>query len=91
MVDQILHTVEIGPNPAADEITLNFEAVSKVNVGVSLFDFTGRAMINDQFTSIKGHNEHKVNIHEMSNGVYLVQVETPNGIITKPIVIMNDE
>jgi hypothetical protein len=71
-------------------MTINYDTKGTPDVDVNLFDFTGRSVRTEHFTSVVGHNEHRIDISPVLNGVYLVQVETLAGIKTKPVVIMND-
>ncbi|HEY3387362.1 MAG TPA: T9SS type A sorting domain-containing protein, partial [Saprospiraceae bacterium] len=91
IIDDRITQVSIGPSPANEFMTVGYEATGKVDVTVSFHDFMGRSVQIEQFAGIKGKNEHRIDINPITNGVYLVRVETPAGMVTKPIVIMNDD
>lgn len=74
--------LQIYPNPAKNILYLNAENIQNVKifslVGVTLYEQN----VND--------NSLNINIEGLSDGLYIIQVKTSNGIITKPIVINKD-
>lgn len=91
ILENTITHVAIGPNPARDYITVGYDATQKEKVGVTFYDYTGRIVLAQEFTSVIGRNEHKLIIDSKTNGVYLVQIGTTSGILTKPIVIISDD
>ena len=76
--DNLLSSVSIYPNPAND--ILNLKTSSSVEViQVTLFDILGK-------NSGVLFNNNSLNISNLASGVYLLNIQTTAGVITKKIV-----
>jgi len=72
----------IFPNPTTNVVNILLDANVQAET-VKVFDFTGRLVIEQ---SIAGENTVKINIGNLNNGLYLVQVATAQGISTHKVV-----
>ena len=84
------NNMSIQPNPAQDNVTLNFYA-DKENIGsVIIKDFAGRQVMLQKHKLLKGSNSIPITgLSVYSNGVYTVQVIINNDVITQKLVIDN--
>ncbi len=82
--------VSIYPNPATNNITVNFEVIQSSEVSIEVIDFTGRTVgtiINRQLP--KGNHQSTWNTSNLPNGIYFIRVSSPGaGAISKKIVVM---
>lgn len=86
-------TIRIYPNPCQSFVTIEFVANQHQDVRIKISDVTGRTV--KRFTSSGSSNSHQSNrliwnISSNSNipgGVYFVQVEANNNLITKKLII----
>jgi hypothetical protein len=67
------------PNPAKDKVLLSGAALNE-SFETSIYDCTGRVVL----TSI---NSKQISVAELSGGVYVLAIETPQGKINKRLVV----
>lgn len=70
------NTIEVYPNPATTELNadLSFKPTS-----VKIYDITGKQVI--------GANEFPINVSEIENGIYFMEIHSENGVLTKKIIV----
>lgn len=73
----------IFPNPASDEIHLNFALADWKNAGV--FDMTGKELIK---LDLNGHRELTVNIGLLERGIYFISARNDSGVFTSRKLIV---
>ncbi|MBL0330958.1 MAG: T9SS type A sorting domain-containing protein [Bacteroidetes bacterium] len=76
------NTIAIYPNPAADNITINFTSTSK-NVSIKIYDARGRLV--KSIANVKS-GETNFNISELESGLYLINVNDGNTSTTKRFI-----
>lgn len=73
----------IVPNPARDFATISFsKTVDKATIAV--YDITGKAVITQ---SVSGTNAYKLNTQTLTNGVYVIKVNTTTGSYNEKLLI----
>ncbi len=73
-------TFQIYPNPATDRVNLNFtESVS----AVSIFDLQARCVLKKEVNA----RQFILETNQLSNGLYQVQIQTRQGIISNQLII----
>jgi len=72
-----MSTWTIYPNPVKD--ILNLEGLDNIE-GYAIYDITGRKI--DQFTN----NIKKIDVSHLTNGLYLLEVNTNNGQVSKKFI-----
>ena len=70
--------VAITPNPASDIMTLTFNDNSTL-IAVNIYDSIGRLVLKDVDSTV-------IDISSFNSGIYLVKVETDQGIQTKRLI-----
>lgn len=71
------------PNPARDFATISFsKTVDKATIAV--YDITGKAVITQ---SVSGTNAYKLNTQTLTNGVYVIKVNTTTGSYNEKLLI----
>jgi pimeloyl-ACP methyl ester carboxylesterase len=71
------------PNPARDFATISFsQLVDKATIAV--YDITGKAVITQ---SVSGTNAYKLNTQTLTNGVYVIKVNTTTGSYNEKLLI----
>ena len=72
----------IAPNPANKFIKIS--NIENINISeISIIDFNGRVVINQK---INGNSNLEINISELASGIYLLNINSNKGIITKKII-----
>ena len=74
--------VTIYPNPASEFVNIKFNSTSKNN-SIKIFDATGRLVKNME--NVKS-GENTINVSELENGLYLINVNDGRSSVTKRIV-----
>lgn len=62
------HSIQIYPNPASNELNIKF--ADNKEYAVEIFDMTGRKVI-----STKAGNSSKINVANLSSGVYVIRID----------------
>ncbi|MGZ4033518.1 MAG: T9SS type A sorting domain-containing protein [Bacteroidia bacterium] len=76
------NSISIYPNPASENITINFTSSSKNN-SLKIYDVTGRLVKN--ISNVKS-GESSINISDLKNGLYLLNLQEGNNYLTKRFV-----
>ena len=71
----------IFPNPTTGILSIDFE--SEINGKLFLTDFTGKSVLTEKLKQ-----KNLLNLSGLANGVYLLEVKTPNGILIEKVVKM---
>ncbi|MBT3648624.1 MAG: T9SS type A sorting domain-containing protein [Flavobacteriales bacterium] len=74
--------IEIFPNPAKDFVSIKFSEVTDYTV--SMTDLLGKQVYTESFTST---NRNTINVLDMPEGVYMIQVKTENQSYFDRVVI----
>lgn len=77
--------VDVFPNPASDYLTVNFDGLEAR--GLKLYNMQGvevRAMSQAAFVN---NNSVLVNINDLTSGLYIVSLQTNEGVISKKVII----
>jgi len=74
------------PVPFSNKLNIDFTTQKPENVNIFLIDASGRVLISQKVNSISGANNTEINTTQLSSGIYILNIETSNGIIRKQIV-----
>ena len=71
------------PNPTSDYIYVDGIDISKIE-SMKIFDILGQQVENAEISIDSNKtNRTKINVGQLANGVYMIQIVTPSGAITK--------
>jgi PKD repeat protein len=76
----------IYPIPANDEINLDLNSLYNQEAILSIIDMTGKVCINKVYKTAIGQNNIKLDISELFAGVYIIQINTPQGKIIHKMI-----
>ncbi len=87
--DMTSNLVNLAPNPSNGIAKLFFIVKKEGNVRVSLYDASGR-LVSSLCNETKSAGTYTLNLNNqnLSNGIYFVHVETPDGVATKTMTIV---
>lgn len=73
---EITDALEVWPNPASQEVSLNFTSAITANVSVALFDLQGKQVLPEQRINAQENAEQhlKLNLQSLPQGMYLLKV-----------------
>ena len=73
--------VVLSPNPAQDVVNVNFESNDAFQAHYTISDFTGRTVTQKQINVQSGANEIGVNVSDLANGIYFIQMRTSTNLL----------
>ena len=80
--------LSVYPNPAKDNVAINFELKNETKVNIEITDLSGKTVYTQNAGSQQtGKNTVSINTTTFSNGIYLVNFVTDNGVVTEKLVI----
>ena len=83
-----LNTLQVFPNPAQDQLGVQYDLVSNSDVTISLFDGLGRRkLIQNLGQRIAGTNFESLNISDLAVGTYHMQILV-NGLPTRAVTVI---
>jgi hypothetical protein len=71
------------PNPAAEKLTIKF-AENLNQASLNLRDAAGRLVMNRPF---QNQNQIEIDLHDLSNGLYFVEIQSIKGISTQRLIV----
>jgi TRAP-type uncharacterized transport system substrate-binding protein len=80
--------MHIFPNPAYDVINIQYELKTSSELHITLFDLSGKRVVtlfNGKQT--QGNQELILNTSELNKGIYLLQMNVGNEILTRKVII----
>ncbi len=80
-------TMNVYPNPAANDITLNVSFEKPQSATIQICDITGKNMYVKSVQNIVGAYSEKINLSNIPNGVYSLIITTDNSRSNKRIII----
>jgi hypothetical protein len=75
------------PNPASDNVIVEFNTERNNQYSLKMVDLTGRTVLNQSGTTEEGINKLDLNVSEMSSGLYLIVLDVNNIRETIHIVV----
>lgn len=84
-----LNDLKVYPNPANQNTTIEFSLYEAISGSIALINISGvqvKKIISDRIFS-SGFNSFNANLSDVSPGVYLISIITPNGFKTQRIII----
>ena len=74
-INDVISNLSIYPNPVKDVLTIQGNYTS-----VDMFDVLGNLVLSSETTK-------NINVSELSNGIYMINIKTENGIVVKKITV----
>jgi hypothetical protein len=82
-----LSRVQVYPIPANDEVSIDFEGDQSGKVRLSVFDVSGKELLNDEVIGMVGRNRTVVSVAGFTNGIYFLKVRQRNNEVAIKFVI----
>ena len=83
-----IRSLSIYPNPANEELNINYNFFNAENVAFQLIDLTGRVILNDSGSGIKNGTK-TINVKNINNGIYLLRLSGAKGNSSRKIMIQH--
>lgn len=82
------HLISVYPNPGSGLFTVGFGFESAKNVTLNVYNLIGENVYNEQLYAMPGSSR-QVNLNELPDGVYLMEVRTENNSTTQKIILQH--
>jgi hypothetical protein len=79
--------LQLYPNPASNQLTVNFRVAKSGNASISIVDFQGRTISQQTVASLAGDNKTIVSLANIPVGLYLCSVNNGTNIETSKLII----
>gem|GEM_PF-2315553 len=77
----------IYPNPADNYVTVQFASQTEGNATVQIIDLTGKVVSLTQLNTVSGINTNTIDVSNIAKGMYLMNVQTPDGNVQTRIAV----
>ena len=74
------------PNPSTNNVQIKYLSNGKATTTITVIDVTGKVLVAQQSTAVKGENEWTVDLKNIPAGAYILKVSTENGSHQEVIV-----
>lgn len=78
-VDNSITGLNVYPNPANENVSIQYNAAVSGNHSISLSDMTGKMISNENFAAQKGSNLKQINLSDLAAGIYMLSIADENG------------
>jgi len=75
------------PNPAAKNISLDLNSEINENASIKIYDITGKMVQQNEIQLSTGNQTIDVSLNNLNGGLYIVQLTTKNGTLSKKLTI----
>ncbi len=79
--NNIAQQVKLYPNPATDNITVEFISNVEGKARMNVYNLAGQKVLSEETTVTEGFNTHNVNTNALNSGIYIFEIEN-NGVTT---------
>jgi len=78
--------LNVYPNPATNFIQVIYKSIN-TSSSISVLDISGKTILNQVFSTNTGLNEERIDVSQLTAGVYFVKIQSGNSIATQKILI----
>ena len=82
-----IKNVLIYPNPTENYLIIKVDASDDMDAVLSLSSLTGQEVMSEKWAISSGSNSKQLNIKDLPTGIYIVRLQTNDGIIVRKAVI----
>lgn len=79
--------VKVFPNPATNFINVEYSTVNAEDLTFQLTDIAGRVIRTENVSHAGGTSTHNMNINDLSNGIYMLRIQSSQGSVTKKVIV----
>jgi hypothetical protein len=79
--------VNIFPNPARTELTVEIHAIRNTHVEMDVLNVLGQSVLRRQFDLNQGRSNYTFPVHDLEEGLYIIQLRSEEDTLMKKVVI----
>ena len=87
LVEDKFDRFNIFPNPNSGKFTLDYWSARDNVIQVKVFDISGKIHFDNQIQVSKGDNVEQINLNNLSNGIYLLNINNGGDELNQKIII----
>ncbi len=89
LFDEISASFSVNPNPSTGDVTVQFQSpdTQTEEVSLSISDMLGRTLRSENLGVVNGTYSNNMNLKEFGAGVYLMQLQIGNKLLSKKIIL----
>jgi len=87
LIEGNILSLDIYPNPSRDVFNISFTSVQKQDLRVRIRNLIGEELISDDLQQFVGEYTKQINLEDKAKGIYLLEIETDDGIINKKLIL----
>ncbi len=81
--NSLANFVKVSPNPSNGDFNVDFGTINMAKSSVSVYDAQGKTVFTSENNNSANGNLMTISLDKFANGIYLLEVKTDNGRITK--------
>lgn len=87
-IDEINSSMQLNvfPNPANEELTLEINMLEANDVKIMLVNIAGQLVYTEELNKFSGNHVKQIDLKEYSKGIYYLQLITKDEVVTKKII-----
>ena len=82
-----ISSLDVYPNPSRDVFNVEFISESKQSIEVRLLNLVGEIIFTENLDDFQGKYTHSFNLENYSKGIYLLELDSDNGIVNKKLIL----
>lgn len=82
-----LGEMSIYPNPASDNLFVDFSMEDNASVAFRLVDAAGKLVSMDKIAAVAGDNHYSMNVSALSPGFYMLEISTDKGKTLRKVMV----
>lgn len=82
-------SISVYPNPTVGDVTISVKDLSFENMNVKVFNMIGEKVFAGEYNKVQAQSLINLNIGGNAAGIYMIQISTEQGVVTKRINLQN--
>ena len=87
IISQDIGYLNIYPNPTNGILNIYFSILNSQDIRLNLVNTIGEIVFTESLSNYLGEYKRQINLKEYSKGVYLLELDTDNGIVNKKLIL----
>jgi len=82
---------QINPNPLRSDqrLTIQLNAAETMDTQLSIMDISGKTLKQFSSSIQSGQNQIQIDTQDLIEGIYIISLQTDNGVLTKKLIVSN--
>jgi hypothetical protein len=86
-IDLYIDDIQIFPNPSNNVFNIEFNSLRSQDLEVRIINSIGEIVYVENLKNLIGEYRNSISLEEYSKGVYLLELDTDNGIFSKKLIL----